>query len=291
MAWALVVLLCICLIILCFKIYNLKRSAREIDTAVKEKLSGDTNTLIDISSRDKDMTKLAGGLNKELDALRREHLKYHYGDTELKNAITNVSHDIRTPLTAVKGYTDLALKSDDISEIKKYLEIIDERVDPMKGLSEELFNYAIIMADSETEATENVLVNQVLEESIAGAYPSLAQAGITPNIKITDKHIYRDLNRADLARVFSNLLNNAVKYSDGDLEITMTDECEIVFSNTAQKLSTVEVGQLSDRFFTVESARNSTGLGLSIVKTLVGRMGGCVCADYKDLRLIIKVSL
>ena len=89
------------------------------------------------------------------------------------------------------------------------------------------------------------------------------------------------MNRSELARVFSNLLNNAVKYSDGDLEITLSDLGEITFANTAKELSTVEVEQLFDRFYTVEAAHHSTGLGLSIARTLVKRMGGTITADYR----------
>ena len=101
----------------------------------------------------------------------------------------------------------------------------------------------------------------------------------------------RKLRKSDLTRVFSNLLNNAVKYSDGDLEITMSDSGVITFANMAKELSTVEVEQLFDRFYTVEAAHHSTGLGLSIARTLVERMGGTITADYENSRLTITITL
>ena len=106
-------------------------------------------------------------------------------------------------------------------------------------------------------------------------------------IKMPENKVFRTLARADLSRVFSNLLNNAVKYSTGDLEITLSENGELLFSNTAPAISEVQVGRLFDRFYTVESARNSTGLGLSIAKTLVERMGGTISALYKDQRLSV----
>ena len=139
--------------------------------------------------------------------------------------------------------------------------------------------------------TKEVFVNQVLAESISSFYPVLTEKGITPLIQITDTRIVRNLNRSELARVFSNLLNNAVKYSDGDLEITLSDTGEITFANTAKELSTVEVEQLFDRFYTVEAAHHSTGLGLSIARTLVERMGGTITADHAHDRLTIKIIL
>ena len=132
---------------------------------------------------------------------------------------------------------------------------------------------------------------QLLAESISSFYPVLTEKGITPQIHLTDARIVRNVNRSELARVFSNLLNNAVKYSDGDLDITLSDTGEITFANTAKELSTIEVEQLFDRFYTVEAAHHSTGLGLSIARTLVKRMGGSITADYDNGRLTIRIML
>lgn len=282
-------LLCIFIIALCLKIYLMKKSAREIANEFSDRLQTDTNTLIDISSRDKDMLYLADSINKQLKILRKEHLQYYQGNTELKNAITNISHDLRTPLTAICGYLDMMKKTDDRTKLDRYLSIITERTELMKQLTEELFRYSVILSNKGEEQTEEVFVNQVLAESISSFYPALTNKGITPQIQLTDKRIVRTVNKFDLSRVFSNLLNNAVKYSDGDLEITLSDTGEITFSNTAKGLSSVQVEQLFDRFYTVEVARNSTGLGLSIARTLVERMGGTITADYDDSRLTIKI--
>lgn len=279
------------IVVLLIKIYLLKKSAREIGDKFADRLKTDTNTLVDISSRDKDMCELADSINKQLKILRKEHLQYHQGNTELKNAITNISHDLRTPLTAIAGNLYMIGKTDDLSEIREYVGAIEERTEAMKQLTEELFRYSIIMSGDSEAVTEEVFVNQALQESISSFYPVLTEKGITPQIHITDTRIVRNVNRSELARVFSNLLNNAVKYSNGDLKITLSDPGEITFSNTAIELSTVEVEQLFDRFYTVEAAHHSTGLGLSIARTLVKRMGGTITADYDNGRLTIRIML
>lgn len=291
MVYVLAGILSVLVIVLSLKIFSLKKSACEIADAFAERLQTDTNTLIDISSSDKDVCRLADSINKQLSILRKEHLQYHQGNTELKNAITNISHDIRTPLTAIMGNLYMIRKTDDLSEIRDYIDVIEERVDAMKQLTEELFRYTVIVSDEEEAVTEEVFVNQVLQESISSFYPVLTEKGIDPQINITSEHIIRELNRSDLSRVFSNLLNNAVKYSDGDLEITLSDSGEITFANTTQELSSVQAEQLFDRFYTVEAARISTGLGLSIARTLVERMGGTITAKYDDNRLIIRIVL
>ena len=290
MGWVLAAAIAL-IVVLLIKIYLLKKSAREIGDKFADILKTDTNTLVDISSRDKDMCELADSINKQLKILRKEHLQYHQGNTELKNAITNISHDLRTPLTAIAGNLYMIGKTDDLSEIREYISVIAERTETMKQLTEELFRYSMIVSNESKEDTEEVFVNQVLAESISSFYPVLTEKGITPQIHLTDARIVRNVSRSELARVFSNLLNNAVKYSNGDLEITLSDTGEITFANTAKELSTIEVEQLFDRFYTVEAAHHSTGLGLSIARTLVERMGGSITAEYDDGRLTIRIML
>ena len=209
----------------------------------------------------------------------------------IKTAITNVSHDIRTPLTAICGYLDMMKPMDKPEQIERYLDIISERADAMKRLTEELFRYSVIISADTDINREKVLINQVLEDSIMGYYAALSEHGITPTVQLTGTPVTAELDKQLLARIFSNLLSNAVKYSDGDLDITLSDSGEVTFSNTAKKLSVVDVEQLFNRFYTVEAAHHSTGLGLSIARTLTERMGGTITAEYSGDRLTIRIRL
>ncbi|WP_164170276.1 sensor histidine kinase KdpD [Ruminococcus flavefaciens] len=286
-------LLCaaVVIILLCVKIYLLKKSAREISAQFADRLKNDTNNLIYVSCSDKDIRRLAESLSTQLSAMRAEELSYIQGNRELKSAVTNISHDLRTPLTAICGYLDMIQKTDDPEKQARYLSIMKERADMMKHLTEELFRYSVIVSDETELKTETVFVNQLLAESISSFYPTLSEKGIAPQISITEERVERKLDSDALSRVFSNLLNNAAKYSDGDLEIALTESGEITFSNTAKELSAVEVEQLFDRFYTVEAARHSTGLGLSIARSLIQRMGGSITAEYSDERLTIRIIL
>jgi len=284
-------LLGIVIIALCIKIYLLKKSAREILEEFESRLENDTNTLIGILSNDKDMRELADSINRQLVILRREHLRYTRGDTELKTAVTNISHDLRTPLTAICGYLDLMKTEEKSEKLASYLDIIENRADAMKQLTEELFKYSVVMSENSTDTREVVIVNSVLEDSIMGYYAALCEKGIEPTVRITEKKIVREISRADLSRVFSNLMGNALKYSDGDLNITLDDDGVITFSNKSTALDGVDVGRLFDRFFTVEAARNSAGLGLSIARSLVLRMNGSISAEYSDGVLSIQMCL
>lgn len=289
---AIIAILAVVIFILLTKVYLMHKSAMEIMEAFEDRLAADTNTLIDISSRDPYLCQLAASINAQLRILRKQRHKYQNGDRELKEAVTNISHDLRTPLTAICGYLDLLQKEEKSENVTRYVSLIENRVDAMKQLTEELFRYSVILSAQELKM-ETVCLNGVLEESIAAFYGALTNRGIQPQIHISGKRIEKQLNREALSRVFSNILNNALKYSDGDLEITLRDDGEIIFSNTASGLNEVQVGKLFDRFFTVEAARNSNGLGLAISKTLVEQMGGTIKADLEKgvLRIFIRFSV
>ena len=281
-------ILLLIIFVLLAKVYFLSKSAQEIAEAFRDRLTADTNTLIDISTRDPYMRKLAADINVQLRLLRQQRHKYLTGDRELKEAVTNISHDLRTPLTAICGYLDLLDNEDKSENTSRYLSLIGNRVEAMKQLTEELFRYSVILSTGEL-VLEPVCVNGDLEEGIAAFYGVLTSRDIQPEIHITETRIERQLNREALGRVFSNILNNALKYSDGDLFITLRDDGEIIFSNTASSLNGVQVGKLFDRFFTVEAARNSNGLGLAISKTLVEQMGGSISAELTNNKLIIYI--
>ncbi len=293
MIW--LILLCtvlaITIIILSVKIISMHRAMTDICAEFSEKLQSDTNTLISVSTTDKTVRRLANEINASLRELRRQRRRFVQGDAELKNAVTNISHDLRTPLTAICGYLELLDHAEKSETAERYVHIIRERTEVLSQLTEELFRYSVITSARQGDPVEPVLVNGVLEESILGFYAALRERNITPNICMTEKKVIRTLNKAALSRIFSNLLSNAIKYSNGDLDIMLTDTGQITFSNMASELSEVQVERLFDRFYTVESARKSTGLGLSIARTLVEQMNGTISAGYESGRLTVFVQL
>lgn len=285
--WVVIGILVFMMGVLVVKIYLLQKAAREIKEAFADRLITDTNILIDISSHDRYMRELANTINIQLRKLRADRHRFQQGDMELKNAVSNISHDLRTPLTAICGYLDLLEQEEKSTTVERYIEVIRNRTEILKQLTEELFRYSVIITTEDNMIKEAVEINRVLEESIAAFYVTLNERRIIPNIKMPESKVICYLDGSALARVFSNLLNNAIKYSDGDLDIILSETGEIIFANTASGLNEVQVGKLFDRFYTVEAARKSTGLGLAIAKTLVEQMNGTISAKYENHRLSI----
>lgn len=287
MRWLIGGLLLIVLILL-IKIAVLKKSVREIRADFVAHRKGDSNSVITVSSRDKDICNLATDMNETLKEQRKMYLLYERGDQELKTSIANISHDLRTPLTAISGYLELLKEEEKTEAVDKYLSIIEERTNHMKKLTEEMFEYSVIVAKDENELVlEEVDLNRMLEDCVMNYYAALMEKKIDVSVDITEEKIVRKLDKAHVERILSNLISNALKYSDGNLYISMKDDGEITFSNTAKKLNPVLAKRLFGRFYTVENARNSTGLGLSIAKTFVERMNGKISAEYHEDKLYI----
>ncbi len=285
--WVLLGLAAVVIGLLAAKIFLMRKAAGEIAQGFAEKLSTDTNTLIDISTRDRAMRALASAVNRELRRLRELRRRYQQGDLELKAAVANISHDLRTPLTAICGYLELLDQEEKSPRAEEYLSVIQGRALLLRQLTEELFRYCMVLSDPGDLAPEPISLNAVLESSLAAFYAELTGRGVQPVVHMPPEKVVRRLDRAALSRVFSNLLSNAAKYSDGDLEITLTPGGAVVFANSSRSLSSVEVQKLFDRFYTVEAARKSTGLGLSIARALAERMGGELAAEYREGKLYI----
>lgn len=174
--------------------------------------------------------------------------------------------------------------------MERYVSIIEERAEAMKKLTEELYSYSLIANAEEPAELEEICLNRVLEDCIMEYYAAMTEQGITPKIEITERKILRRLHKDHVDRTISNVISNAIKYSLGDFEIRLTDEGEMTFTNAAPDMTALQVERLFDRFFTVETGRNSTGLGLAIARTFVEQMGGSIDASLADGRLTIRMS-
>ncbi len=293
MVWLSVIcsILLLLAVYLIVKIFLIKKDIAGIDREFNEKLKADTNTLITVDGKDKTVCRLAADINEQLKVLRKQRLKYEQGDLELKSAVANISHDLRTPLTAISGYLELLDKEQKSQDAERYIGIIKNRTDTLKQLAEDLFRYSVITSPDYDSPKERLSVNSVLEECIAYHYNAFRQAKIIPEIHLPEITVYCNMNRVALNRIFSNLIENAIKYSNGDFCVELNDKGEITMSNMAPELSTVEVSMLFDRFYTVENAKKSTGLGLSIVKILVEQVGGTIYAKYAAGKLITCICL
>ena len=145
--------------------------------------------------------------------------------------------------------------------------------------------------DFDTEMVkEKCCINEILEETLISYYNIFNDKNIIPQINICKEKIYKEINKISIIRVFENVLSNAAKYSDGDLNIVMNKDGKIIFSNTAKRLDSTSVQKIFDRYFSVENAKETNGIGLSIAKQLIELNNGKINAKYINNTLIIEIS-
>ncbi len=280
-------------IFLLLKLFLIKKSIIEIEKNFTKILESDTNNIISISSSDKDIKNLTINLNDNLIELRKQKLKYKNGNQELKKIVTNISHDLRTPLTALKGYIDLINKEKLSISQKKYLKIIQKKSDELNELTGQLFEFSKIIDTLEKNinlSKDECCINEILEETLLSFYNIFKEKNIFPTINISNKKLYKKVNKISIVRIFENILSNVSKYSNGDFEVEMDDNGIITFSNKANSLDATSVQKIFDRYFSVENAKESTGIGLSIAKQLVEMNNGEIYAEYSRERLYIKIN-
>ncbi len=287
-SWILCGILLILNFILVLKILFMKKDLDELVIEFRNCLKKETNNLLTLPTHDYHVRKIASEINSELKLLRKQRHSYMNGDRELKEAVTNISHDLRTPLTAIYGYLDLLESEDKSEDVKFYIDQIQNRTDAMKQLTEELFRYSVITSTWE-ENSQDVVLNKALEECLLAYCGAFAQQNIEPTVEIPNRAVHCRIDLAAFNRIVGNILSNVLKYSDGDLNVKLYADGTILFTNSAKDLTPVMVERLFDRFYTVETGRNSTGLGLSIAKLLTERTGGQISAVYEEGKLTISL--
>ena len=270
----------------------MKKSVKEIEAGLKDILKSDTNNLITISSSEKNIKKLATSLNIELKTIRKQKLQYENGNQELKKLVTNISHDLRTPLTAIKGYIDLIEKDKLSKNQEKYLNIIQKKTNELTELTEQLFDFSKTIDNNIKISKEKCNINEILEEVLASYYVIFKEKGIEPQISMCSENVYKKLNKASIIRIFENILSNISKYCVNNFKVELKDDGTIIFANKVKDglLDATTVQKIFDRYFTVENAKKSTGIGLSIAKELVELNDGSISANFTKDTLIIEIK-
>lgn len=283
------IIVCIITIILVIKIIVMKNGIKEIEEKFDFVIKSDTNSLITISTNDSNLKNLAKKINLNLKKIRKLEIQYNQGNEELKRSITNISHDLRTPLMAIRGYLDLIGDNNLSKKQKDYLSYIDDKTKILITLTEQLFNFSKSLEVYKNIDKQDVVLNNILEETICTFYDLFMQNNIIPRISITKEKIIKRINKDMLKRILENIISNAIKYSDEFLEIKLNKDGTIIFKNRTNNLDKTSVEKIFDRYYTVENARKSNGIGLSIAKQLVELNNGTISAKYNNGYLIIEI--
>lgn len=276
------------------------RYLKLVTKSIQEIANGEMGLIIELRGKD-ELAQLAENINYMSKELNNKFEKERQLEQEKNELITNVSHDLRTPLTSIIGYLDLLTRGHYSSqqELQEYLDITYQKSHRLKMLIDELFEYTRL-SDQDYKLNKSVMDIGDLLAQIVGEYiPIIEKEQLTVRKSIEDTTFPILMDAERLVRVYDNLISNAIKYSDKPSEITISlqksgHHAFFQIINTVKTPPSQDTSKLFDRFYMGDKARMSksgTGLGLAISKKIVELHYGKITADYQNHTMIFKVEL
>ncbi len=289
-----VILVIIILFLVCY-LFFVKRELIRIKKELDLVLSRQTNGLVHTEFTSKELSDLVECINTHLTEIKNKESQLERKNTNFIKMIRNISHDLRTPLTSSLGYVSLMLESHMPEKEKiKNLKIVEERLNRLSELIDSFFEFAKILSNDQIIKLEEVNLVAIVEKSISNHYEDFSKENRRINFKTNKRKISMKSNEPMLVRVFDNLIRNAYKHSDGNLDIEVSqskDEVKIKFMNNLL-YNDLDADRIFDEFYTVDISRTkgNTGLGLAIAKEFVEQLNGKIDAAKKSNKLIIRIT-
>jgi len=277
--------------LLLFRLILVRRELGRITGQLRRYNAGETGKKIDVSLFDRRLEALASEINRQSHLIVEANAQRTQIENELRQAIANISHDIRTPLTSIFGYIQL-LEAESITpeEKIKYVTIVKNRTKRLQSLLNDFFELSVIESLDYPLRPDKIELTNLISDILFGFYDSFNEREITPEIRLPDENVPLYADESAIRRVVENLLANTVKHTTGLVQIRLEPKQEtvdLIIVNDAQELVGSDVHLLFNRFYTADRTRSSqgSGLGLSIAKSLMNKMNGSLTAKLDGERL------
>lgn len=287
--------LSVLILILIGILISYKRQVKDICRQLRFLQECDSNMLITTEMKKGHIEELAELLNTLLKERKKERADYQKKEQMIADIYTNLSHDIRTPLTSLDGYFQLLEETQEENDRKRYIQIIQERIESLKEMLEELFTYTKLQNGTYELKLEPQNVGQILKETVFSYYDDWAEQEISPQFEITEEPVWIRGNKQALRRTIQNIIKNGLDHGNKEIRIQLSrneKQMELVFQNKIEPGEQIDISRVFERFYKADKARSksSTGLGLSIAKGFVEKMHGEIAAEIKEDWFCIKIS-
>lgn len=275
--------------------WKYQRQGKDICRQLAFLMKHDSNMLIHREFDLGGIGMLSDRLNDLLELRRKEKQYYQEKETLIADTYTNLSHDIRTPLTSLDGYFQLMEACENVEEQRRYLNIIHERIHSLNEMLEELFMFTKLKNESYRLELTSCCINRILKETVFSYYDDWVRREIQPDIQITEEQLYIDGNKQGLSRIIQNVIKNGLDHGEKKIRIVLKREqnqAVLRISNQVTASEQIDIEHVFDRFYKADAARSktSTGLGLSIAREFVRRMNGEIGAKIEENEFIVEMS-
>lgn len=275
------------------RLFALKKELKKMHMQLENYNQRKTNKKMDMALLDKDMERLGLEINNLIDLYVAENRRRVLFEEEQKQVITNMSHDLRTPLTSILGYIQMAQEDDITSEEREeLLKVAKERAKRLEILLKDFFDLSIMESIDHHLKAEKINLKSITIDNLMSFYDRFQEKNMEPTIHIPENDVFIISDDSAVTRVVENLISNAITHSNGNVVIILEEErslARLIVKNNANTLTKQDVERMFDRFYMADQSRSgkSTGLGLSIVKSFMGKMDGTITAQLKDRQLSI----
>ncbi len=285
--WILLAVVCSLCLGMAFSLIRNQTELRSFCRQLDE-ISEGSHMELTANCRQRQLLALCRKLNHILRGKDRNHLQYEKAETLLKQNITSLAHDIRTPLTGALGYVQLAQECGDSGKKAHYLQSAEKRLVQLEDMLEEMFLYTKLAAGDFHLSEEKIQLLPLLGDCMLSMYAEFEALGVSPEISFEAESCYVRADEEALRRVFLNLIQNALLHGSGGISVRQSGN-SLVFENPIPEGTHPDTEQLFDRFYKSSPARGkgSSGLGLFIVRELMRKMGGDAKADLGQDQLQI----
>lgn len=278
-----------------FIIWKYQRQVKDICRQLTFLMKHDSNMMISHEFDMGGIGTLSDRLNELLELRKKEKRYYKEKEILIADTYTNLSHDIRTPLTSLDGYFQLMEECGNAEDQRRYLSIIHERIYSLNEMLEELFTFTKLKNEAYDLELTSCCMNRILKEAVFSYYDDWLSMEIQPDIQITEEQLYIDGNRQGLCRVIRNVIKNGLDHGEKKISIILEHvqgRAVLRISNQVTHPEQIDTDHVFDRFYKADAARSrtSTGLGLSIAKELVRRMNGEIHAKTENGEFIVEMS-
>lgn len=275
-------------------LFLLRREINSIKNQLRSYSEG-AEKPIDIVLADRKLIELAAEINRNQAIQKENKLFFISSEKHLKESISNISHDLRTPLTAMIGYMQLLQKTQLTDEQKEYTDIALSRGRYLQALISDFYDISILESKESEPILTKVNLNNILTEILLSFTEQFEEKGITPSIAFLKSPTYVMAEETMLKRIITNLISNAIRYGSKQLRlgISGTDKIEVEFQNTVEITKNIDISRMFDKYYTdnLSRSQSGSGLGLYIVKILSEKMNGNVTADFNGNKLTVILSL
>ncbi|MCR4599053.1 MAG: HAMP domain-containing histidine kinase [Acetatifactor sp.] len=278
------------------RLFLIKSDLRHMRMELEKTREESYNRNLRVTISDREVEKLAAEINQNLDHQKELKRETERSRRQLEQSISDIAHDLRTPLTVVKGNLQM-LESEPLSEQgREYIKVSSKKAETLKRMVDEFFELSVLESDSKPVELRSLDVIEFLSEFIIENETLIRQHALTPEIKFPEKSVTALANRECLTRVFSNLMGNVFKYAKEGFELQVSQEgehCKIRMGNRVEDPAAIDVEHIFDRTYRADKARSdgSAGLGLYIARLLLTKQKGSISAVLEDGKLYFDIEL